>query len=461
MDKKKGYEPSFIRTFSSKAAVSKLLAAIVAIILIVAIIVGSLYYAGYSGPGPSPSSSASPVTLSFWAPFAGEYGENDFWSNATSAYYSQTGTTVSVSMYSGDNYFTKITTALGSGAPPDLFATYGGGELDTYVSDNAVANVSSLFSESWATSQISANAKAAVTRNGTQYAIPYELQSDWLFINDVLFNKYNVPIPSITTGWTWDQFLNACATFKAHGIYPVAMSGGNTWALTFPECYIFERVNGPAAFTDALARKTNFTNFYNASDTVIQQWVNADDFQPGWQTEDFAADALPLFQNGQAAMWIQGTWGVGMTLDNVSTFQLDVAPWPYFANNPSANGYVFGGYTSFAVAAASKHTAQAEDFLRFISRPQWISQYVQMTTNPVAQNVTLPANAYPPAMLKIQTAIANAPSLLIRFGTLAPPALAATLDTQNLLVFTGQTTPSSAATTIEATAVYELGPVMG
>jgi raffinose/stachyose/melibiose transport system substrate-binding protein len=439
----------------------------VAIILIVAIIVGSLYYAGYFGPGASPSPSPSqspspsPVTLSFWVPFAGEYGEDDFWSNATSAYHTQTGTTVTVSMYSGDNYFTKITTALGSGAPPDLFTTYGGGELDTYVTDNAVASLSSLFTESWATSQIGANAKAAVTRNGTQYAIPYELQSDWMFINDVLFNKYNVPIPSITTGWTWDQFLSACATFKANSIYPVAMSGGNTWALTFPECYMFERTNGPTAFTDALARKTNFTNFYNLTDTVIQQWVNDNDFQPGWKIADFASDALPLFQDGQAAMWIQGTWGVGMTVDNASTFKLDVAPWPYFANNPSANGYIFGEYTSFAVAAASKHAAQAEDFLRFISQPQWISKYVQMTTNPVAQNVTMPANAYPPAMLKIQTAISNAPSLLIRFGTLAPPALSATLDTQNLLVFTGQTTPSSAAITIEATAVDVLGPVTG
>lgn len=426
--------------------------AIVAIVIIVIAAVSAWYV--YQN-----QTTTKGITLSFWAPFAGEYGEDDFWSNATSAYYTQTGTTVQVSMYSGDNYFTKITTALGSGAPPDLFATYGGGELDTYVSDNAVADLSALYSESWAVSQIPANAKTADTRNGAQYAIPFELQSDWMFINKALFVKYNVSVPSLSTGWTWDQFLNACSTFKAHGIVPVAMSGGNTWALTFPECYIFERVNGPTAFTGALARTTNFTNFYNASDTVIQQWVNDNDFQTGWQTADFAADALPLFQNGQAAMWIQGTWGVGMTQDNGTTFQLDVAPWPYFSNNPGANGYIFGEYTSFAVANASKHIAQAEDFLRFISQPEWISKYVQMTTNPVAQNVTLPANAYPPAMLHIQSAIASAPSLLIRFGTLAPPGLASTLDTQNLLVFTGQTTPSSAATTIEATAVDVLGPV--
>lgn len=145
----------------------------------------------------------SGATLQFWAPFAGEPAVDNFWGNVSAAYKNATGTTVQVSMYTGDVFFTKITTALGSGAPPDLFITYGGGELDTYVNESAVADISALYGESWAQTQIPANAKTTETRNGLQYAIPYELQTDWLFINQALFNKYNVTIPSIDTGWTW------------------------------------------------------------------------------------------------------------------------------------------------------------------------------------------------------------------------------------------------------------------
>ena len=433
----------------------KYIYAIVAIVIIVIAAVSAWYvYENHS--------TTSKVTLTFWLPFAGESGEDEFWGNATQAFYNSTGVTVQVSEYSGDNYFTKLATALGSGAPPDFFVTYGGADGTTFVTDNSVADLSALYNTTWAEAQIPAAAKASETVNGAQWAIPYELDSDWLYINTALFNEYNITIPNMTSGWTWDQFQAACNTFKANGIYPVAMSGANTWALTFPEEYIFERLNGPTAFADALARTTNFTTPYNATDTAIQQWVNANDFQNGWTTADYAADALPLFQNGQAAMWIQGTWGVGMTYDTAN-FTLGAVPWPYYTSNPSANGYIFGEYTSFAVANATKHLSQAENFLTFISQPLWLSEYVNLTENPVAQVQTQYAAAYPPTLQAIETAISNAEAsgkpLLTRPGTLAPDALADACDTQNLLVFTGQTTPWIAATTIEATAVDVIGPV--
>lgn len=49
-----------MKVFLSRSAISKLYAAIIAIIVIVAIIAGSMYYSGYFGPGSSPSPSASP-----------------------------------------------------------------------------------------------------------------------------------------------------------------------------------------------------------------------------------------------------------------------------------------------------------------------------------------------------------------------------------------------------------------
>jgi raffinose/stachyose/melibiose transport system substrate-binding protein len=432
----------------------KYLYAIVAIVIIIIAAVAAYVYLQTQTP-------TAAVTLDFWAPFSGEDSVIAFWNNVTAAYGNATGNTVRVSMYSGDEFFTKLTTALGSGSPPDLFVTYGGGELDTYVNESAVADISNLFSESWAQSQIGAGAKTSVTRNGVQYALPYELQTDWLYINTALFNKYNITVPTIGTGWTWSQFITACNTLNASGVTPVAMSGADAWAMTFPECYMFERVNGLSAFTNALARNTNFTTYYTNAFNAIKQWVDGNYFETGWQTLHYT-DAAQLFQSGSAAMWIQGTWGVGMISDNASIpMQLGVAQWPYFPDHPEANKAIFGSFTNVAVAAAGKHKTEAEDFLRFISKPEWIVKYAQQTYNPVAQTVTLPTGTYPPVMTDIQTAIANAPMLHIRFGSLAPKDLAATLDEQNLLVWTGQKSPADAAAAIEAKAVGVLGPVHG
>jgi hypothetical protein len=56
-------------------------------------------------------------------------------------------------------------------------------------------------------------------------------------------------------------------------------------------------------------------------------------------------------------------------------------------------------------------------------------------------------------------AVADAPLIHIRFGTLCPTELGAVIDEQNLLVFTGQATPQDAAAAIEAKAVQVIGPV--
>jgi ABC-type glycerol-3-phosphate transport system substrate-binding protein len=276
-----------------------------------------------------------------------------------------------------------------------------------------------------------------------------------------MFEKAGVTVPSMDTGWTWDEFIDACDKIKAANVTPVAMSGKEAWSLTFPECYIFERVNGQNAFTDALSRKTNFTDYYVNAFTKIKQWVDGNYFQTGWETTDFYTAYL-YFQGGNAAMWIQGTWGVGMVQDNATIpMQLDVVQWPYFPDKPEANKVIFGSTTNIAVAAASQHKSQAEAFLRFISKPEWLTKYAQQTTNPLAQTVNLPSGTYPPVMTTIQTAIANAPMLHLRFGTMAPKDLAATLDENNLLVFTSQKSPADAAAAIEAKAVAVIGPVHG
>jgi ABC-type glycerol-3-phosphate transport system substrate-binding protein len=102
---------------------------------------------------------------------------------------------------------------------------------------------------------------------------------------------------------------------------------------------------------------------------------------------------------------------------------------------------------------------EAEDFLRFISKPEWQVKYAKDTTGPLAQTVTLPSGTYPSTMNTVLTAITNSPTLILRYGTMAPKDLGATIDEQNLLVFTGQKSPADAAATIEAKAVQVLGPV--
>jgi ABC-type glycerol-3-phosphate transport system substrate-binding protein len=434
---------------------TKYLYAIIAILIIVIAAIGGMWaWQNSQGPTTPPA-----VTLEFWAPFAGQTETLDFFNNVSAAFKNETGITVTPSFYTGEDYWTRVSSALAAGSPPDIFVTYPGGELDTYVNESAVADISDLYAEGWAQAQITPGVKDIVTRNGKQYALPYELHTDHIFINTKVFEANGVTIPNWQTSWTWDQFLAACQTFAANDVTAVAMSAGDTWSLTFPECYIFLRLNGVNDFKNALNRTISFASPYTAAFQKIQQWANASPsyFQLGWETQRYM-DAYALFSSGKAAMWIQGTWAVGMTPDS-ENMTLDVIPFPYFPSESEAKNVVFGQTTDYSVANGSKHQTEAKSFLRFLSKSEWQIVYARTTSNPLAQNIVLPPGVFPAVMDKVLTAVASAPLVHIRFGTMCPSTLGSLIDEQNLLVFTGQTTPQAAAAAIEQKAVQVIGPV--
>lgn len=425
--------------------------AIIAILIIVIAAVVA-YWAYYQMPQPTPS-----VTLEFWAPFAGQETTLQFFNNVSAAFKNETGITVTPTFYTGTDFWTRVTTAMAAGSPPDIFVCYPGGELDTYVNEGTIADISELFTEGWAQAQITPAVKEVVTRNGKQYALPYEMHTDHIFINRKLFEQYGISIPSFAAGWTWDSFISACNTLKAHGVTPVAMSGGASWSVTFPECYIFLRLNGADAFKNALNRTASFAPPYVTAFTKIQEWASGGYFQLGWETQGYM-DAYALFSAGTAGMWIQGTWAVGMTPDT-DNMTLDAVPFPYFPEKPEVKTVIFGQTTNYGVAAGSQHKEEAKAFLRFLSKPEWQIVYARQTGNPLAQSIVLPSGVFPSAMLKVLDAVASAPMVHIRFGTMCPSALGSYLDEQNLKVFTMQATPQAAASAIEAKAVEVIGPL--
>ncbi len=422
------------------------------------IIIGAIVAAAY-WVWLQPEPAEQPVTLEFWAPFGGEEAALEYWNTVSDAFYNETGVTVEIGFYTGDEFWTKLASGFAAGDPPDLFITYGGGELDTYVAEGQIADISDLLAEDWALAQITPAIKEAVTRDGKQYALPYEFQTDWIFINRKIFDQVGVSIPSMTTSWTWTEFIVACDALKAAEVIPIAMSGSATWSLTFPETYIFLHSNGAEAFQDALDRKVSFEPYYVTAFTKIKEWVDGDYFQLGWETAGYM-DAYASFSSGESAMWMQGTFAIAMSLGQPA-LELDVVRYPYFPDKSELKDVVFGGPTSIGVAAASEHTKEAEDFLRFISKPDWQIYMARETHNPLAQSIALPAGIYPEVMVKCMDATASASIVHLRFGTMCSKEMGAYLDEQNLLVFTGQATPEGAAAAIEAKAVELIGPVTG
>jgi len=400
------------------------------------------------------------TTLEVWTPFAGEQGEVDFWGNLSIAFQNATGVALSVSQYSGDTYFTKIASSFASSAPPDVYVTYGAGDLASYVKVGEAANLTSLLNEDWAMGQITPTQRSYGMINGTTYALPLEIDTDWLFVNANIFNQYGIPIPSTTGNWTWAQFLSACQAIKSHGIAPVTIDGADSWSTDLLTNYFIERMNGPTAFMDAYSRHQSFTPIMNKTYSAIQAFTNSGYLQSGWQTMQYM-DAWSAFTTGKAAMWLNGAWIVGIS-PNTSNFTITAAPFPYFpqiSNKTSWNNWVDGGPTMLAVAPQAHHVAQAIDLLRFLSEPEWLDRYVALVGTNIAQNVVMPPGLSPPALTEIVNGMNAAPEVAIRFGSQVDPTFGGTFTTQDSEVWAGTTTPAAAAAALEAQATTQFGAV--
>jgi len=478
-------------------AISQVQAVVIIAIIVIAVIAGVAYYAVVSAPGKtvtvpgktatvtatktvtatvtttvgagatatvtktvtstvtltaSPTTKPPPagkVTLEFWAPFAGEEATLKFWQGLADDFKKiYPNVEVKVTFFSGGEYWTKLTSTMAAGAPPDLFVTYGGGELEAYVEEGQAADLSEFLGEAWSKNIPEGVLKAFIV-DGKLYALPFEIHSEWIFINKELFKKAGVPVPDVDKGWTWDEFLSAIRKFKEAGITPLAVAGKAGWELTFTVCYILVRWNGPDAFFNALKGKASFYDIYLPTFEKVKELLNQEPYQEGWKAHGYM-DAFRVFSTGKAAMWVEGTWVPGMVMGTNASFPLSIAPFPYFKGKEGNAKVITAGPTGIAVAAASKHKDVAKDFLRFLARPENLEKYVKMTGNPVPFS-NIPVDIYPEPLKTVMEKIGSKEWRVLapRLGSAAPRELGSFLTEAIKHVYYGEWSPDQAAKAIE------------
>jgi ABC-type glycerol-3-phosphate transport system substrate-binding protein len=386
--------------------------------------------------------------LEFWTSFAGEELTLNWFEKMASDFKAlYPNVEVKPIFLTSAEYWTKLASAFAAGTPPDIFVTWGWGELKTYINEKQVADMTDLLNEAWAIKQIPPDAIKSVTHYNKKWALPYEFHSEWLFINRALFEKAGVRIPD--ESWTYTEFLEAIETFKKKGIAPIANSGKTAWTLNFWVYPFVERIYGSQAIYDLLARKASFEDIYVRPFTQVKALVDAKAFQEGWEAHGYM-DAFRVFAEGKAAMWLQGTYITGMLKDFPDVYKnLDVLPFPYVPGmgTPKSES---GLHTSYAVAEKSKHKKEAFDFLRFISQEKNVIEYAKMTEHPIAQVVPLPEGIYPPAITKALKWIADGKIEIVgRYATVAGRELGGYMGTIATEVFYGTKTPAEGAKALE------------
>jgi multiple sugar transport system substrate-binding protein len=299
-----------------------------------------------SGSNNGNNTAGQKVDLTFWSWVPGIDKVVDIWNTS----HPDIHVTVS-KQAQGDEELTKVLTASQAGNPPDLFqAEYQA--LPTMVSNGVAADIKKYTAS--AQSQFAPGVWATVTL-GTDsvYAIPQDSGPMMLYYRKDIFGQMGLQVPT-----TWDQFAQVAAqvrqkdktkfltTFSSADpgwFAGLAQQAGSTW-------WGVSGSTWSVTINDAATQKV--ASYWG--DLVSKGLI---DKQPMYTPEWNKA-----LNDGTLIAWPSAVWGPGVLAGNAADTKgkWAMAPMPQWNAGDNKTGS-WGG-SSTAVAAKSKHIAQAAQF---------------------------------------------------------------------------------------------------
>jgi raffinose/stachyose/melibiose transport system substrate-binding protein len=147
---------------------------------------------------------------------------------------------------------------------------------------------------------------------GQIYGMAYDIVTIGAYYNKDMFSELGLEPPE-----TWDEFENVIVTLRDNGVTPFVTAGQDSWPLDH-YFYALAHLTTPYEEIEKVWRVEPDGNYahegFVEAMTILNDWIDQ-----GYFNEDFMAignaDARDLFINGEAAMFIAGTWNTSAVLD--------------------------------------------------------------------------------------------------------------------------------------------------
>ena len=306
------------------------------------------------------------VTLNVVTSYGGDDGNRKNFENAVKAYEESTGNKVNDgSATSNEEWKAKVLTDFETGSEPDVLFYFTNADAEPFISAGKVVSLEEMRAEYPDYAGNMKDSMIAVAADGKQYAVPSSGYWENMFVNRKVLEDCGVAVPG--PDYTWDQFLADCETIKEAGYTPIACS------LVEVPHYWFEftvmnngtvenHLDVPAAADDAAAAK------WAAGLNDIKALYEAGYFPANTLTAS-DAETVELFNSGEAAFLIDGSWKVGYFTENaedLNDFAIAYVPGKGERSASEAIGGISMGY--FITTKAWNDPDKREAAVEFVSQ---------------------------------------------------------------------------------------------
>jgi raffinose/stachyose/melibiose transport system substrate-binding protein len=314
----------------------------------------------------SASGSGDPVTIEWWHIQNNDPGLS-LWEDVAAEFEGEhPNVTIDITVYENEAFKTAIEPRLQAGDPPDLFQSWGGGELNEQVDAGLVQDITDDV-EPW-TDTLNEAAVKTYQVEDKQYGIPFDLGMVGFWYNKDLFAQAGIDEPPAT----WDELLEDVEALKAAGITPIALGESDKWPGMFWWAYLALRLGGPEALLEAGETGKFDTEPFIEAGERLEDLIALDPFQPGHMAAvwDGAGGQAATIATEGAAFHLMGQWAPGTQEANSPDGEglgdkLGWFPFPEVDGGEGAPTDGFGGGNGFVVGKDAP--PEAVEFLEYIS----------------------------------------------------------------------------------------------
>jgi raffinose/stachyose/melibiose transport system substrate-binding protein len=201
------------------------------------------------------------------------------------------------------------------GNPPNIDCDNYNLTTSIFVARGVLANLAGLPQAKLINPDIQALVSQYASYHGETNVLPYSVAAEGVIYNVDLFDKVGVSsIPAI-----WSEFLAVCEKFKSAGITPIYQTYGDTWTT---QQGLFDYTTGGMIDVAAFYRQLNAEGTSLGPDSPVsfekdftapcQKMLSLVPYFNANPLAKHYADGNLAFANGQAGMYMQGPWAVGL-----------------------------------------------------------------------------------------------------------------------------------------------------
>lgn len=201
------------------------------------------------------------------------------------------------------NRFTKLPAEMAAGNPPKIFDVFGGaGDTQKYAKAGRMLDLTDIINDLGLKDKF-LNVLDPFSVDGKVYALPIGGNTEGIFYNTELFQKYNLNPPT-----TWDDLIKAADTLKQNGITPFAVGSKGAWVPNMLVNTLIGRIAGENTNAGFITGDSK----WNSPDVVsayqlIADWEKKGYFTKGELGKEYDG-MLNDFVAGKAGMMFDGSW---------------------------------------------------------------------------------------------------------------------------------------------------------